>query len=48
MYLFKKLNLQRVLSQLCIVKRMSNSNKNIFNITNEVNWPYAVKKEVKG
>ena len=27
---------------------MANSNKNIFNITDEINWPYVVKKEARG
>ncbi|MGN6630336.1 MAG: hypothetical protein ACTHKJ_10775 [Candidatus Nitrosocosmicus sp.] len=27
---------------------MSDSNKNIFNITDEINWPYVVKKEARG
>ena len=27
---------------------MPNSNKNIFNITDEINWPYVVKKEARG
>ena len=27
---------------------MSNSDKNIFNITDEINWPYVVKKEARG
>ncbi|HXS60497.1 MAG TPA: hypothetical protein VN703_06765, partial [Candidatus Sulfopaludibacter sp.] len=27
---------------------MSNSNNKIFNITDEINWPYVVKKEARG
>src|SRR5919107_3095403 len=27
---------------------MSNTNKKIFNITDEINWPYVVKKEARG
>jgi len=27
---------------------MSNSNKNIFSITDEINWPYVVKKKARG
>src|SRR5919107_3872019 len=27
---------------------MPNSNKNIFNIADEINWPYVVKKEARG
>lgn len=27
---------------------MSNSNNNIFNISNEINWPDVVKKEARG
>jgi hypothetical protein len=30
------------------VNRMSNSNNKIFNITDEINWPYVVKKEARG
>ena len=31
-----------------IVNLMSHSNRNIFNITDEINWPYVVKKEARG
>src|SRR4029079_19080222 len=31
-----------------IVKTMIHSNKNIFNITDEINWPFVVKKEARG
>ena len=31
-----------------IVKTMTYSNKNIFNIADEINWPYVVKKEARG
>ena len=32
---------------LYIVYLMSNSN-NVFNINDEINWPYVVKKEARG